>query len=456
MFNERFQPQRPCQLVLNELDEKTACQAQVQAARNKQSLVSHLVRPAGAEPGVGRGGRRVWHRLLRPEQPGSEAFRRMVISAWSPAPRVAAVETRQQTVHRSPTRPTIRRHRYPVRTGLTTEALLVGTISSRSHRSFTRGAMDALGDPAISIDGVDVGKAESASQDERRCETPPWCASSRVLLDAIRAFSDPTLRKDLSGALPYRWHAPRSGQTADPVGSRISARLQGNGRPGSPNDANRRTDGSDVRIEEQRSTSRHHLCRPVGREDRMRILDSSSAQMGIDAHWATEEDQRTLPGRVKRQGMILVTGPWLGQDFAVHRFEHPQYHRHQHLHRRRPVEINLEGINQVSVNPRQGMDFSPGAAPSCARTRRIMVGESAIWRLRDRHQGGADRAYGMSTCTPTAPPRPDPPAEHGRAGVQPATSVNLIIAQRLRETLFALQERTTCRKPCFTKVSPKS
>ncbi|HFH3981550.1 TPA: hypothetical protein ACGJ3G_006104, partial [Pseudomonas aeruginosa] len=32
------------QLVLNELlDEKTARQAQVQAARNKQSLVSHLV-----------------------------------------------------------------------------------------------------------------------------------------------------------------------------------------------------------------------------------------------------------------------------------------------------------------------------------------------------------------------------------------------------------------------------
>ena len=40
-----------------------------------------------------------------------------------------------------------------------------------------------------------------------------------------------------------------------------------------------------------------------------------------------------------------------------------------------------------------------------------------------------------------------------------ATSVNLIIAQRLaRKTLFALQERTRRAegKPCFTKVSPKS
>ncbi|MGV8664578.1 ATPase, T2SS/T4P/T4SS family, partial [Pseudomonas aeruginosa] len=42
-----------------------------------------------------------------------------------------------------------------------------------------------------------------------------------------------------------------------------------------------------------------------------------------------------------------------------------------------PVEINLEGINQVNVNPRQGMDFSQ-ALRACLRQDPdvLMVGES--------------------------------------------------------------------------------
>ncbi len=93
----------------------------------------------------------------------------------------------------------------------------------------------------------------------------------------------------------------------------------------------------------------------------MRILDSSSAQMGIDA-LGYEEDQKELYLAALKQPQGHDPGHRahrLGQDgLPVHRPEHPQHHRHQHLHCRRPVEINLEGINQVNVNPRQGMDFS--------------------------------------------------------------------------------------------------
>ena len=104
----------------------------------------------------------------------------------------------------------------------------------------------------------------------------------------------------------------------------------------------------------------------------MRILDSSSAQMGIDA-LGYEEDQKELylAALKQPQGMILVTGP-TGSGKTVSLYTGLNILNTTDINistAEDPVEINLEGINQVNVNPRQGMDSPRRCAPSRARTR---------------------------------------------------------------------------------------
>ncbi len=151
----------------------------------------------------------------------------------------------------------------------------------------------------------------------------------------------------------------------------------------------------------------------------MRILDSSSAQMGIDA-LGYEEDQKELylAALKQPQGMILVTGP-TGSGKTVSLYTGLNILNTTDINistAEDPVEINLEGINQVNVNPRQGMDFSQALRAFLRQDPDvIMVGEIRDLETAEiADQGGADRAYG--DVHPAHQQRrrdPHPPAEHG-------------------------------------------
>src|SRR5690606_22594467 len=93
----------------------------------------------------------------------------------------------------------------------------------------------------------------------------------------------------------------------------------------------------------------------------MRILDPSSAQMGIDA-LGYEEDQKALylQALQQPQGMILVTGATasrttvpLNAGLII-----PNAADSNSSSAAAPVVITLEGINPVNVSPRQGRDFA--------------------------------------------------------------------------------------------------
>ena len=93
----------------------------------------------------------------------------------------------------------------------------------------------------------------------------------------------------------------------------------------------------------------------------LRILDPSSAKMGIDA-LGYEDDQKKLylEALHKPQGMFLVTGP-TGSGKTVSLYTGLNILNTAKLNistAEDPVEINMEGINQCPVNHRVGLDFS--------------------------------------------------------------------------------------------------
>ena len=454
------------QLVLNELlDEKTARQAQVQAARNKQSLVSHLVQAklvqsralvevAAEQFGIAYCDLNSLDRESIPKDAISERLVRQhrVLPLWKRGNKLF-IGLSDPTNHQAVTD-------IQFSTGLTTEALLVEDDKlGVAIEKLYEGAMDALGDLGdIDLDGVDVGKAESASQEDSGDDAedaPVVRFVNKMLLDAIRGGSSDLHFEPYEKTYRVRFRTDGMlHEVAKPpiqLASRISARL----KVMAGLDISERRKPQDGRIKMRVSKNKsidfrvNTLPTLWGEKIVMRILDSSSAQMGIDA-LGYEEDQKELylAALKQPQGMILVTGPHrLGQDgFAVHRPEHPEYHRHQHFHRRRPGGDQPGRHQPGQRQSAPGHGLLPGAArlPAPGPGRDHGRRDPRSGDCRDRHQGGADRAYG--DVHPAHQQRrrdPDPPAEHGRAGIQPGDLGEPDHRPApCAKTLFALQERT--------------
>ena len=110
-----------------------------------------------------------------------------------------------------------------------------------------------------------------------------------------------------------------------------------------------------------------------------RILDPSSAQLGIDAlGYEPEQKDAYMKSLAQPQGMILVTGP-TGSGKTVSLYTGLNILNTDDINistAEDPAEINLPGINQVNVNPKVGLTF---AAALKAFLRQdpdvIMVGE---------------------------------------------------------------------------------
>src|SRR5699024_7858273 len=88
----------------------------------------------------------------------------------------------------------------------------------------------------------------------------------------------------------------------------------------------------------------------------LRILDSDSAKLGIDMlGYEEEQKQLYLEALNQPQGMILVTGPTgSGKTVSLYTGVNILNTPERNISTAEdPVEINLEGVNQVNVNPRQ-------------------------------------------------------------------------------------------------------
>lgn len=180
----------------------------------------------------------------------------------------------------------------------------------------------------------------------------------------------------------------------------------------------------------------------------LRILDSSSAKLGIDM-LGYEPDQKKLfmDALAKPQGMILVTGP-TGSGKTVSLYTGLNILNTDGINistAEDPVEINLEGINQVNVNAKVGLDFS-AALRSFLRQDPdvVMVGEirdldTASIAIKAAQTGHMV----MSTLhTNSAAETLTRLANMGVPAFNIATSVSLIIAQRLARRLCS-----NCKAP---------
>lgn len=173
----------------------------------------------------------------------------------------------------------------------------------------------------------------------------------------------------------------------------------------------------------------------------MRILDASSAYLGIDVlGYEEEQKQLFLQALNKPQGMLLITGP-TGSGKTVSLYTGLNILNTESANistAEDPVEINLEGINQVNVNAKVGLNFSV-ALKSFLRQDPdiIMVGEIRDLETAEIAIKAAQTGHMvMSTLhTNSAAETLSRLRNMGVSSFNIATSVNLVIAQRLARRL---------------------
>ena len=98
-----------------------------------------------------------------------------------------------------------------------------------------------------------------------------------------------------------------------------------------------------------------------GEKTVLRILDPSSAQLGIDAlGYEDIQKQRYMDALANPYGMILVTGPTgSGKTVSLYTGLNILNTPDTNISTAEdPAEINLAGINQVNVNPKAGLTFA--------------------------------------------------------------------------------------------------
>jgi type IV pilus assembly protein PilB len=346
-------------------------------------------------------------------------------------------------------------------TGLSVEGLLVEDDKLGQ-------AIDRLYDsPAAALEGLDDlelddFESEHDSEDDGDAvsmdpadEAPVVRFVNKMLLDAIKGGSSDLHFEPYEKS--YRVRFRTDGvlhEVARPpiqLRDRISARL----KVMAGLDISERRKPQDGRIKLKVSASKsidfrvNTLPTLWGEKIVMRILDASSAQMGIDAlGYEDSQKELYLDALAQPQGMILVTGP-TGSGKTVSLYTGINILNTVGVNistAEDPVEINLEGVNQVNVNPRQGMDFSQALRAFLRQDPDIiMVGEIRDLETAEIAIKAAQTGHMvMSTLhTNSAAETLTRLRNMGVAAFNLATSVNLIIAQRLARRLCKCKQEVS-------------
>ncbi|WP_204733485.1 type IV-A pilus assembly ATPase PilB [Hydrogenophaga laconesensis] len=180
----------------------------------------------------------------------------------------------------------------------------------------------------------------------------------------------------------------------------------------------------------------------------IRILDPSSAKVGIDAlGYEPEEKERLLNAISRPYGMVLVTGP-TGSGKTVSLYTCLNILNKPGINistAEDPSEINLPGVNQVNVNEKAGLTF---AAALKAFLRQdpdvIMVGEIRDLETADISIKAAQTGHMVLSTLHTndAPTTLTRMMNMGIPTFNIASSVILITAQRLARRLCPI-----CKAP---------
>ena len=341
-------------------------------------------------------------------------------------------------------------------TGISTEEVLVEENKLTAFidaflESQESGGLGDLGDDDVDLDleAVEEGGGGKDEEDPGAAtdDTPVVRFINKMLMDAIRGGSSDLHFEPFEKA--YRVRFRTDGvlhEVARPpvnLAPRISARL----KVMSQMDISERRVPQDGRIKLKISKSKAIDFRvntlPVlfGEKLCLRILDPSSAKMGIDA-LGYEEDQKALylEALHKPQGMFLVTGP-TGSGKTVSLYTGINILNTPELNistAEDPVEINLEGVNQCPVNHKVGLDFGEALRSFLRQDPDIvMVGEIRDLETANISIKAAQTGHMvMSTLhTNSAPETITRLRNMGVPAFNLATSINIIVAQRLARRL---------------------
>ncbi len=336
-------------------------------------------------------------------------------------------------------------------TGLMTEAILVQQDQLNNFIEKLLSSMDSSMESMLDDDLENLNIAEEKAQESITKadieDAPVVKYVNKILVDAInRGASDIHFEPyEKRYRIRYRIDGILSEVASPPI--TIAAKLTARVKVMSRMDISEKRVPQDGRIKLRLSLNRAidfrvNTCPTLfGEKVVLRILDPSSAQLGIDT-LGYEPDQKKIymDALSSPYGMILVTGPTgSGKTVSLYTGLNILNVSETNISTvEDPAEINLEGVNQVNVNDKVGLSFAEVLKSFLRQDPDfIMVGE-----IRDLEPASiAIKAAQtghlvLSTLhTKDAPQTLTRLMNMGVPAFNIATSVNLIIAQRLGRRL---------------------
>ena len=342
-------------------------------------------------------------------------------------------------------------------TGLTVEAVVaeIDKLEAAIETFFKAQEEDinnSLGEDGANLGDLDIEAVDEDGPDgdvnrNEADEAPIVKFINKVLLDAIKSGASDIhfepyeksyrVRTRVDGILKEIIKPPSN------LASRLAARLKVMSRM----DISERRVPQDGRIKLKLSKNRaidfrvNTLPTLFGEKIVLRILDPTSAQLGIDALGYEEDQKELFMAALKQpQGMILITGPTgSGKTVSLYMGLNILNTAETNISTAEdPVEINLEGINQVNVNVKVGLSFAEALRSFLRQDPDvIMVGEIRDLQTAEIAIKAAQTGHlVLSTLhTNSAPETLTRLLNMGVPAFNVASSVSLIIAQRLARRL---------------------
>ncbi len=301
-----------------------------------------------------------------------------------------------------------------------------------------------LDDVDISMDGAGRNADDGTDAID---ETPIVRFINKVLIDAIKQGASDIHFEPYEKTYRVRFRTDGILQVVVKPPRNLAPRLAARLKVMSQMDISERRLPQDGRIQMKLSRNRaidfrvNTLPTLHGEKVVLRILDPGSAQMGIDA-LGYEPGQKEMFLKVlnQPQGMILVTGPTgSGKTVSLYTGLNILNTAERNISTAEdPVEINLEGVNQVHVNAKVGLNFAEALRSFLRQDPDvIMVGEIRDLETAEIAIKAAQTGHlVLSTLhTNSASETITRLLNMGVPAFNVASSVNLIIAQRLARRL---------------------
>lgn len=355
-------------------------------------------------------------------------------------------------------------------TGLNTDAILVEAdklaITLDKYLNAQESLNNSLGDLDESdFDNMDIEAVDDSAKNKDEAgteadEAPIVKYINKVLLDAIKTGASDIHFEPYEKSYRVRFRTDGVLQEMARPPVNLSGRMAARLKVMSQMDISERRMPQDGRIKLKVSKTRaidfrvNTLPTLFGEKIVLRILDPSSAKLGIDA-LGYEDFQKKLylDALAQSQGMILVTGP-TGSGKTVSLYTGLNILNTDEVNistAEDPVEINLEGINQVQMNTKVGLNFAEALRSFLRQDPDvIMVGEIRDLETAEIAIKASQTGHlVLSTLhTNSAPETLTRLLNMGVPAFNVATSVSLIIAQRLARRLCP-----SCKKPA-TDIPP--